>query len=64
MSEMKIFYLKRGNDIVAYGCVFPNGKCSVAWEGVHRSVVVWDSFEDLEAVNMHPGTECVYIILR
>lgn len=58
--ESKLFKIVRSNTVVAYGCIFPSGKCVIAWEGSHKSVVVWDSFEDVKKVNGHPGTEFLF----
>lgn len=60
----KTFTLRRPlNDddkvIVAYGCIFPNGKCVVSWIGKHQSVVVWNSYEDMRAVNGHADTDFI-----
>ena len=55
------FYIEKNNEVLAYGCVFQSsGKCVVAWEGAHRSVVVWDSLEDLKAVNGHPDRQIIF----
>ena len=53
-----------GTGIVAAGCVFPNGKCIVAWhvKGMPNSVEVWDSFEEAENIHGHGGaTVCEFI---
>lgn len=53
---MKRFNLIRNNEIVACGVLFDNGKCAVCWNGTYSSVVVWDKFDDLKAVNGHSNT--------
>lgn len=55
-----LFKIRRNDQTVAHGCVFTNGKCVVSWEGKHRSIVVWDSLEDLKQVNGHPGTIFIF----
>lgn len=57
---METFKIVRAAKVVAYGVVFPNGKCAVSWIGPHASIVVWDSYEDLNKVNGHPGTTFVF----
>lgn len=46
------------------GAVFSDGKVAVRWLTPNRSTVVWDSFEDFEAVHVsnHPdyGTDIVW----
>jgi len=59
--ESSIFQLKRKNEIVANGCVFPNGKCVVSWLGKFQSVVLWDSVKDMLSVNGHSDTEFNFI---
>lgn len=58
--ESKLFKLVRDGYIVAYGCIFPSGKCVIAWEGLYKSIVVWESFDDAKKVNGHPGTEFLF----
>ena len=47
-----------GTGIVAYGCVFPNGKAVLAWhvEGRPQSVAVYDCLDGLLEVHVraHP----------
>jgi hypothetical protein len=44
------------------GVVFSDGKCVIRWLTAHRSVAVWDSFEDLMAIHGHPeyGSDLVW----
>ena len=58
--EPKLFKMVRSGYIVAIGCIFPSGKCVIAWEGTHKSVVIWDSFEDAKNVNGHSNTEFIF----
>lgn len=45
-----------GTGIVAEGVVFSNGKTVVQWVvGEHQSTVVWDAFDDVEAIHGHGG---------
>ena len=57
----RVFQIIRCNVVVANGCVFKNGKCVVAWEGIHKSVVVWDSFADMVAINGQQNSEFKYL---
>lgn len=61
---MRTFYLARhedvsgvsGTGIVAEGVEFSDGKCAIRWiVGDHRSVVVWDSVGDVQAIHGHDG---------
>ncbi len=61
MAYFKNFTINRNDKIVAYGCVFiETGKCVVNWRGEYRSVVIWDSLDDLKKVSGHPGTSFVF----
>ena len=44
-----------GEGVVAYGVVFPNGKCVLCWNTDTSSIVVYDSVEDCDAVHLHGG---------
>lgn len=57
---METFKIVRASRIVAYGVKFPAGKCAVHWVGPYSSVVVWDSFDDLQKINGQPGTTFVF----
>ena len=68
VKEMKMFYLKRGEDEsgvsgtgrVAQGFVFDNGKVAVTWLSEHPSVTVYDSIGEVTAIHGHGGkTELV-----
>jgi hypothetical protein len=51
-----------GTGDVAYGCVFPDGTTVVRWLSEHRSTVVWERQESVEAIHGHVGkTEIVYL---
>lgn len=62
---MQMFKLMRHQDVsgvsetgvVAYGCVFPNGKCALAWhaQGKPQTVTVFDSMADMEKIHLHDG---------
>lgn len=67
-SNMKMFYLRRGEDEsgvsgtgrVAQGFVFDNGKVAVTWLSEHPSVTVYDSIGEVTAIHGHGGkTELV-----
>lgn len=61
-DTLSLFRLNRAEDetgvsgvgVVAYGAVFPGGKCVVAWcaPGRPHSVAVYDSFEDAMLVHV------------
>lgn len=61
IMEFKIFRMIRNGQIIANGCIFPSGKCVICWEGLCKSVVVWDSFEDAKKVNGHSNTEFFFL---
>lgn len=61
---MRTFRLERETDVsgvsgtgtVAEGVVFRDGTVAVRWiVGEHRSTVVWDSIEAVEAIHGHNG---------
>lgn len=54
------FRIERDDKIVAYGHQFISGKCVVEWQGKYKSIVIWESLEDLKAVNGHPGTKFIF----
>lgn len=65
---MRLFQLLRDEDIsgvsgtgtVAEGVEFSDGRVVVRWVvGGHRSIVVWDSIGDVEAVHGHGGSTIV-----
>jgi hypothetical protein len=58
--EPKLFRMIRNEQIVAYGCIFPSGKCVICWEGLCKSTVIWDSFEDAKKVNGHSNTQFIF----
>lgn len=46
---------------VAEGVEFSNGKCALCWITPYRSVAIYDSIKELEAIHGHNGkTEIVY----
>lgn len=59
--EPKLFKMIRAGQTIANGCIFPSGKCVIAWEGIYKSIVVWDSFEDAKNVNGHTNTQFIFI---
>lgn len=70
MPAVRTFYLMRkedptgvsGTGLVAYGALFPNGKAALVWNTPYKSVGVYDSMTDLEAIHCHGGlTEVVYM---
>ena len=44
-----------GIGVVAEGIQFSTGKCVLAWVTKHRSVGLYDSIEELEAIHGHDG---------
>jgi len=57
---LQIFKIVRAAKVVAHGVIFPNGKCVVSWVGPYASIVVWDSYSDMDKVNGHAGTTFVF----
>lgn len=65
---MRRFHLQRTHDetgvsgtgVVAQGVVFDDGHVALRWiVGDHRSTVVWESIESVEAVHGHNGATTV-----
>jgi hypothetical protein len=62
-SKMRRFVLSRqedisgvsGTGIVAEGVLFASGQAVVSWLTERRSVVIWNNFDDVEAVHGHGG---------
>lgn len=51
-----------GTGIVAQGCVFANGKVSLAWcasNNTPNSIAVYDTVDDVEAIHGHGGMTVV-----
>jgi hypothetical protein len=47
----QIFEIKKGTDILAYGCVFSeSGKCIMEWTGKNQLLMVWPSFNEMKLV--------------
>ena len=44
-----------GTGMVAEGVEFSNGKCVLCWISHYRSVAVYDSIRELEAIHGHDG---------
>ena len=44
-----------GTGIVAEGIQFSTGKCVLAWVTQYRSIAVYDSIQELEAIHGHDG---------
>ncbi len=62
MTFPKVFQLIRDGTLVAHGVKFESGKCVVHWCGIHNSIVIWDSYESILAINGHDGkTEFIFI---
>jgi hypothetical protein len=40
---------------VAEGVEFSNGKCALCWKTQYRSVAIYDSIRELEAIHGHDG---------
>jgi hypothetical protein len=59
-AEPRTFRMIRDGVVVAYGCVFPSGKCTVSWTGIFKSIVVWDTLDDLKWVNGHSDTQFIF----
>ncbi|MDY6770006.1 MAG: hypothetical protein SVU88_03465 [Candidatus Nanohaloarchaea archaeon] len=51
-----------GTGVVAYGCVFPNGRAALTWDTEPTSTAWYDSIEELEEIHGHDGkTEVEWI---
>ena len=70
MNESRLFTLRRTEDEsgisgvgdVAEGVEFSNGKCVLCWITQYRSVAVYDSIRELDAIHGHNGkTEIVWV---
>lgn len=48
-----------GTGIVAEGCHFSTGKVTLSWVTQFRSVVVYDSMDDVHAIHGHGGKTVV-----
>lgn len=59
-AEPRTFRMLRDGIVIAYGVVFPSGKCTVSWNGMFKSVVIWDSLSDLKSVNGHSDTQFIF----
>ena len=44
---MFLFNVYQDDVHIAYGCMFPTGKCVVVFKGEHNKVVIWDSLQDM-----------------
>ena len=55
----KVIEIYRNDKMVAKGVQFEDGKCVIRWDGEHSSIVIWNSFEDLQKVSGHPGTKII-----
>lgn len=66
-KDPRRFTLERTEDIsgvsglgtIAYGVVWPDGRCSIHWPGIHPSTVAWDCLHDAMAVHGHGGATTV-----
>lgn len=66
-NKLKTFQLYRKHDIsgvsgtglIAEGCEFTFGRVCVCWLGSQKSIVLWDSIEDLKKVNCHNGSTVI-----
>jgi hypothetical protein len=73
ITAMRRFILKRDKDIagvsgtgiIAEGVVFSNGKVTLSWLTQYKSVGVYDSLDDVEAIHCHGGyTEIAWFDLE
>ena len=61
---MKRFYMYRktdesgvsGTGMVVEGVLLSNTKCIASWRTVHKSVAVYDSLAEMEAIHGHDGS--------
>lgn len=70
---MKFFWLNRLRDvsgtsgvgIVAEGVQFSNGTCAITWKSRIKTVCIFQSLQEVEAIHGHDGaTEIVYDLPR
>ena len=70
---MRLFVLHRikdesgvsGTGDVAEGIEFSNGKCALCWITQYRSIAIYDSIRELEAIHGHDGeTKIVWLKTR
>jgi hypothetical protein len=62
-DQPRTFYLDRNNDvsgvsgtgIVAWGCLFPDGRAVVRWATATASTVVYDNIQQVIAIHGHQG---------
>ena len=70
MKKIKIFYLKRGDDvsgvsgtgIVADGVVFPDGTTVLRWRTAGGSTGIYDSLESVEKIHGHNGKTKIIMV--
>jgi len=56
----KIFKIVRADEVVAYGCVFDNGKCIVSSKGNSSIITVWDTQDDMNKAYLDGITKIVF----
>lgn len=49
-AEPRLFKMIRDYYVVAYGCMFPNGKCTINLKE-YDSIIIFDSLNDLKNNN-------------
>lgn len=60
---IRIFYFERDEDVsgtsgigrVAEGVILTNTKVVLSWLTIHKSVAIFDSYAEMEAVHGHDG---------
>lgn len=63
LNAIRRFYLERKSDvsglsgtgIIAVGSQFPTGRCVMQWQTAIKSMVIYDSAEEVQKVHGHDG---------
>ncbi len=51
-----------GTGVVAWGCVFPDGRAVLRWATQRASSALYDSLEDVEEIHGHGGRTVVRFV--
>ena len=55
------FAILRNNNPVAYGVQFDDGRCVVNCVGKFRSIIIWNSIDEVKASNRENGDTLIQI---
>lgn len=56
----KIFKIVRADEVVAYGCIFDNGKCIVSSKENSSIIAIWDTIDDMYKVYQDEITKILF----